>query len=127
MRTGAVDLLTCDESSFLEDSEHVFFVVLHRGKRITDRPVYCKSLLFPPASGGLGSARVSRAGFGVAPKQSFFLFRPQLAEASTNEKFGSRRCSRQDACAHSTVTLLARLRGLSTSRPNSTARWYARS
>jgi hypothetical protein len=49
MRTGTVDLLTCDESSFLEDSEHVFFVVLHRGKRITDRPVYCKRVLFPVA------------------------------------------------------------------------------
>src|SRR5213595_3929333 len=86
MRTGAVDLLTCDESSFLEDSEHVFFVVLHRGKRITDRPVYCKSLLFPPASGGLGSARVSRAGFGVAPKQSFFLFRPPVSRSEYKRK-----------------------------------------
>src|SRR6266446_9159280 len=49
MRTGTVDLLTCDESSVLEDSEHVFFVVLHWGKRITDPPVYCKPALFPAA------------------------------------------------------------------------------
>src|SRR5690242_7707105 len=31
------------------------------------------------------------------------------------------------AAVHSTVTLLARLRGLSTSHPRSTAQWYAKS
>src|SRR6266480_5660138 len=97
MRTGTVDLLTCDESYILEDSEHVFFVVLHRGKRITDRPVYCKSLLFPPASGGLGSTRASHAGFGVAPKQSFLSVPAAVGRSEYKRKVRDR----EDALARS--------------------------
>ena len=65
MRTGTIDLLTCDESSVLEDSEHVFFVVLHRGKRITDRPVYCKRALFPAAY-WLAPTALSHVSVGIA-------------------------------------------------------------
>ena len=91
---------------------------------MTERPVYCKSLLFPPDSRNLERARGPRAGFGVAPKQSFL-----CVPAEVNRTEPKKVCDREDplastrdACDHSTVTLLARLRGLSTSRPSSTAK-----
>ena len=87
MRTGTGDLLTCDESSFLEDSEHVFFAVLHGGKRMTSRQFTANLCYFHPLA-EIWGAHAPRV-LVLASRQNnlFFLFRPQLAEASTNEKF----------------------------------------
>src|SRR4029453_9084750 len=48
-------------------------------------------------SGRLGSARVPRAGFGVAPKQSFVSLRPRWTLKSDNESSRSRGRARQHA------------------------------
>ena len=54
MRTGTVDLLTCNKSSFFEDSEHIFFVVLHRGKGLPTRQFTANGLYFQRRTGAPG-------------------------------------------------------------------------
>src|SRR5205809_3163198 len=123
MRTGAVDLLTCDESSFLEDSEHVFFVVLHRGKGLPTGQFTANPCYFHPPAEVWGAHAPRMLVLASRQNNLFSLIRPQLAEASTSEKFviaktrsPGRRGGRSPRVHHSTVTLLARFRGLSTSR-----------
>jgi len=58
---------------------------------MTELPVYCKSLLFPPDSRNVGSARVSRAGFGVAPKQSFLCVPAEVNRTEPKKSSRSRR------------------------------------
>ncbi|PYI95705.1 MAG: hypothetical protein DME98_15420 [Verrucomicrobia bacterium] len=50
----------------------------------------------------LGSGRVSRGGFGVAPKQSFLSVAPAVNRSEPKEKFAiarTRSPAREDACA----------------------------